>query len=566
MNNSDSQPQQKLDNKPQKIVGKPLKIVQNRRGHESDRKGVRCNSCKKRGHLAADCQYKVESSKDDLVARALSEAAQQKLGEADARADKFKEQYQQLADEKEALKLASEEASAKLKIATMSQPIEFTAPSGNTVESFNFVYEPFQVEMKRVLDVKMANLRWAWVFTFLTTCCYCYSYIAVFFPWLTLVDVLFQINGFFPFLGLLGMFNWMWKTFALSFLIGKSNLIKELVQLILSNIEVALRIVVDYVLTKLGLAPYLLPILNGCGGVLPILFALNVITMVQILLYNAHYVYTMDAWIRKGLLTMKYRDTNNPTNFLGRMEWYTHSIATGYFKIRNEIDEISVIGAYGLSNKDQSFYNNLYLGMKTMLRLWFAPFTVLTLVLLHILNRPVYIRQSIFARSNKNAIVRDLGTSIEPICRRKIYRKLVIHPDLKDKVKMIDNRPDNMSFSKLKHDDPIYSKFEFSYHTFGDVEYKYAGPDRTGVMSLELFMQLTTPSIVNMIDDVDSIKFRLNRSSQNFHGVNVDKFQVLCGEDIVGNTIDCVFHFYKYRKHINRNAHAGELFYQPQGQ
>lgn len=153
----------------------------------------------------------------------------------------------------------------------------------------------------------------------------------------------------------------------------------------------------------------------------------------------------------------------------------------------------------------------------------------------------------------------DLNDEPSLIREYNLVRKITLHAPSPAFVKY-DARADNVALSKLNYIDPLYAMAKSEYEMPSGVRVKMKNEyDRK--ISLELFMQLTTPHIVNLLDDVDSIKFRLNRSSVNFHGVNVDKYQHLLGQDIVNTTLDVVFHYYRSRKWDYSLSCPDELFY-----
>jgi hypothetical protein len=140
-----------------------------------------------------------------------------------------------------------------------------------------------------------------------------------------------------------------------------------------------------------------------------------------------------------------------------------------------------------------------------------------------------------------------------------IVRKCTIN-NLQRPFVEFDARPDLMALSGMKHIDPIYVSARMNYERPSGVRLEFKN-EFDSVISLELYMQLTTPHIINLLDREEDVKFRLNRSSVNFHGVNVDKYQHLVGNDIVNTTLDCVFHYYRNRKWTYCQSCPDELFY-----
>jgi hypothetical protein len=122
-----------------------------------------------------------------------------------------------------------------------------------------------------------------------------------------------------------------------------------------------------------------------------------------------------------------------------------------------------------------------------------------------------------------------------PVYRTMCFNNVEVADDLRDK------RPLSMSMSKMVFPDPQRATVTFSRLCNGVMS---ESVER--IISVELFMQLSDPTIINPLESVETIKFRLNRKVQNLHSVNVSRFDVLDGENVYMSTAACVFFLYEH--------------------
>jgi hypothetical protein len=203
----------------------------------------------------------------------------------------------------------------------------------------------------------------------------------------------------------------------------------------------------------------------------------------------------------------------------------------------------------------EAWFKNLFVILKLF---FFMPFFIITII--PHLFYPLLLLEVPEGHFRKKKLRSDYNPNENPSLVRfySIKRVLKINLVHEPFEKEVLQRPDMMALGKLEHLDPIYAYANWEYEDVPGWE-SYQKQKRERI-SLELFMQLTTPHIVNMLDDEASVRFRLNASAKNYHGVNISKFNVLFKEDVVNNTLDAVFHYYKHRKWRHMAAHSDELF------
>lgn len=526
---------------------------------ESDRPGVRCNVCKERGHIAKACPKNApgKSSSDDVVVKALSNEHQRQLGERDARFEKLKEDFEKLQEEQD-IKLSTAVVSKqRLTTAASRGDITIIAPSGNSIEGFNFNFEEFKTEMRRAIAQKDAHASRGLRYLLLLGLFFFLTYITVFNDLGGLISVL-------P--------SWVTRNFGI-FLLPKvfnSGAATKLVAYFFFGLTSSLRFILLAI--WYGACSYLrIPcepqenwFIWVISTVTTVLFSIQWFLTLMLYLWRLTTIWQKHELVLRWLAELDIRHPDNPKYLFHDQVLFDQLLNEGHFIMKRE--EISV--TYGLGRWfSDSTRQLVYIRCTFFYYFWCATGSLILsawyFFLIYLDLTPVTITASRFMKAGDHKRYRDLGQRPKLFKTTRIKRELNLTIPVGDQP-LPDLRPDNMAFTKLKHFDPLYTEFCFSYSVQDRVEYKYEGVQSRGTMSLELFMQLTTPSIVNLIDDLESVKGRLNRAAQNFHGVNIDKFQSVLGEDVVNNTIECVWHYLCARLEDKKNSHRYELFYKLQ--
>lgn len=166
-------------------------------------------------------------------------------------------------------------------------------------------------------------------------------------------------------------------------------------------------------------------------------------------------------------------------------------------------------------------------------------------------------------RCDDNQDTHSVDTEVKLIRKYDVKRKLTLSNARKTQY-MNDFRPQAMGTNKLVFMDPILCDAEFTYVPEPGVRVNVGDFKKNSYkseISLELFMQMTNPQIISLLDDVESVKFRANAYSKNFHAVNIPAFSALMGQDLVNTTLDAVFHYYRSRKFVYCSSCPDELFY-----
>jgi len=501
---------------------------------KKERPGVRCKRCQKRGHMAADCTESKSKHGVDLVQAALSEETQRQLGIKDSKIEKIEEQ---LAKAKEKLdKAKSDKDKVDHALSRIQVPIEIRAPSGLIVEGFNIHkdHETKFIELVRRHGLRLKHLtEWVLIYTFFMLC--------------FVVSTLFL-----PHEPYVNYNNCTW-----------TQLGQEIILISIRPSHIVTRIFLNY------------------------------ITMVL--------PWEMVEWINLLFKLENIYDTTIAIVFSGMMIFYTlleyRKVAHYFFRIRMEFLKrdstdykkmmITPMVKWLTDHKyirfaNPAFKHWIYLYIdelafldikNTLVTLWWLiklsysmPAYLFVIWPLHIYSYTQTLWIDTIMLDDREYLHYedwndDAPNEISLIKEFNLVRNLKITSP-KNPFVEFDARADLSALSELKHIDPMYSLADMSYEFPKSIRINMKNQYKRNI-SLELFMQLTTPHIVNLLDREEDVKFRLNRSSVNFHGVNVDKFQHLCGEDVVNTTLDCVYHYYRSRKWAFSQACPEELFYIP---
>jgi hypothetical protein len=494
------------------------------------RPGERCNRCHKRGHVAADCREKQSKHGAELVQSALSDEAQKQLGLRDAKIEKIEEQ---LAKVKEKLdKSKADEAKMNEAFSRINVPIEIRAPSGLVVEGFNIKPEH--------QDFFLNNL----------------------------IKHYHKINYWILFTG---VFTVMMALLILTTMFMTDHInsheactwIEEIQHLILTSLRPSywfMSIIMRFIYKH---APLIVS--EWLYDIFFIEHAIHLSLSIFVSLMAVYFSLRDQkkaAWV---FMRIRAEYLERDTADFKKMKvanWIRWLQDNGYIKV--------------VTTSIMTHWINMYIDEHSLFELKHAAITIFYLLKmtfaapvflfiiwpLHIfcylqtfyvdsgiLMTRDYYHDDDFADKEMPSLIRDYN----------LVRVLNISQPSAPFVNF-DARADLQALSELKHIDPLYATASMSYERPTGVRIKFKN-EYIKKMSLELFMQLTTPHIVNLLDREEDVKFRLNRSSVNFHGVNVDKFQHLCGEDIVNTTLDCVYHYYKSRKWAYCQSCPEELFY-----
>jgi len=475
------------------------------------------------------------SSKDDIVSSALKAEQQKQLGERDAQIAKLKDQLDQKRDDEEYKRECASYASQMYTKATGHQERSVSAPSGKTLNTYTFESEKFRVYMTEKMRVRRLQL---------------------FFVFLAFIIGLLRYVSFRHNLVVI-FFDYFNKCFAEdSYYLNFSYYFEEI---LLRSLYLLERFLWDHFPEWSAWIPSIFQFVDlfvrrSSNIQLFIGFWYMVCT-----LYNERERFNKFAHRLKIMDVRNNIDRESNTDeYILSYYWFQEEIKRDWtvdtrfrmFKIQNDLKRVSYL-KYVLSELSTNFPRYCW----WMLCFNWFGFLIIVYELMYV---TVDFSQFVSARARKTYV----NNGEMPILYEygKIMRVATFIGPAKNFDTPLDVRPKNMAFSKCEEFDPKYHNVRWSYKGPNGHPTRYDDDVTVRTVSLELFTQLAIPSIINRLEDSDAIKFRLNRLGQNFHGVNISKYAVLMGDDVVGNTLDLVWHFHQHYKETSQNAHELELF------
>lgn len=499
-----------------------------------ERPGIRCSICKTRGHKAVDCPKK-QHSKSDLVEKSLSDSAQKMLGERDAQVEALKSKLEAEMEKAEKTKKSKEKVDA---VYDKINNITIRAPSGRVVEGWNV--KPTDEHILRTL-LRNHSLRLKYwlmlipiycvmILLFLMTVFYMdqMSYHEI--SWLLFNDVSFL--GKLVIMWRLTFYPHYWLFSVLAEILGTISPFASVLVVVFHRAHAVAGIHVQILAS-------ILCVFYSLIGIAKIVVKFELISL------------EFDVRDKDDYTKMKH------TNVINELQDSQHIYINNkrYLTILH-----NWISDYELNKAITWFYLVIDL-FRIAFQLPIIVFVSLPLFIFTWMSTLEIPAEILETRDYYGDEIESMNVDYQPKLVRtyNIVRQIKIDHAHRSHIEF-DGRADVMSLGDLKHIDPHYMMAHSRYELPPGVRIRFKNEYNERI-SMELFLQLTTPSIINLLDDEESVKFRLNRSSINFHGVNVDRFQHALGADVVNTTIDVVYHYYRNRKWAYCQSCPEELFY-----
>lgn len=505
-----------------------------------NRPGIKCNKCQRRGHIAADCNYKETKHGNDLVKKQLNEESQKQLGQLDAQIETLKNENLKYKEILEKSKQTNEKNWVQVEKA-LGRDINIRAPSGLIVEGLNLKTKDFPIFLNMVQSQAWRLLFW------------------------TSVTVLFSIFMLIVLETFLSVStNFIYWEF------GKLTFIQQ-IAFVLHWLFIPHATVINFFFVVLRAIFNFLSVPDHPQNII-IKFLIEICewshfftTLFEALLIVIYLYLIVRQFIR---IAIDFNSISGLMYSRDGSDYTKHRLTPILLRLQSE-------GSIKIDwERDHTFWekwvttteiNNFMSFLSTcwcflkifMVYPQFVACILPTLILE--LVKTIHIPVQMLETRDYYYDEYDLNDEPSLIRKYNIVRSIKINNPTEPLVDY-DARPDNLALSKLNYIDPNYAQACASYEMPPATAIKMKN-EYNSKMSVELFMQLTTPHIINLLDDEQSVKFRLNRSSVNFHGVNVDKYQHLHGQDVINTTLDVVFHYYRSRKWAYCQSCPDELFY-----
>lgn len=521
------------------------KWVKESNAFAKSREGVKCNRCQKRGHIAAKCtekEHKFLKQMPDPVKKQLDNEAQRQLGEMDAKIEALKLENEKYKEKVESSKQTNEKNWIQIE-KIFSKDKEIRAPTGEIVEGINIKEGQLPLFMQLITAHRRRMTFWMLATTAMSIISL--LMILAFTIYLYKPQFFLDWEALSYFNQIMYMIHWLLTPHAtfMGFVLRSS---RHFIMWILTISEFEANMVTNALFWVIDLFH-------------------DYMTLFQIYL-SVSFILTLFRWQYNCIVSLKKTEallnSRDPSDH--RKHYLTPVLrqlqAEKIIKLDWERDFHLLNNFFNYEFKQDlaQFYDLAYLFCYFFIRYPQFIFTVLPMFIIHF-TKTCHIPVELL--NDRDYYLDEYDVDKEPslIKSYNIIRKIRLHTPCEPRVDY-DARPDNLALSKMNYIDPQYAHATATYEMPCGVNIKMKN-QYTAKISIELFMQLTTPHIINLLDDEASVKFRLNRSSVNFHGVNIDKYQHLLGEDVINTTLDVVFHYYRNRRWAYCQACPDELFY-----
>lgn len=152
------------------------------------------------------------------------------------------------------------------------------------------------------------------------------------------------------------------------------------------------------------------------------------------------------------------------------------------------------------------------------------------------------------------AIAYFFGLNAYPFPCRSVTHKYKLHEDGIEFDPCHDERQDVMALGKMTHSRPLRAKMIYTrsglYFGKHDGSFGFFGYYKPQVLhiSVELFVQLTNPRILQHGSSEEENSRHLNRQASALHSVNISRYWHLENEDVNGDTVLVAYGYLQYTK------------------